>query len=409
MGYLSAPGARVTTVMGRRWTFVLGPRRDRARGAGAYSRRVSERSVLQVLQPQDGGVADHALRLSRGLVERGWAVEAAVSPGSTIAEPLAVAGVTVRELDFAREPGVGDLGAARRLRAIDARGGRRIVHAHSSKAGALARVALPESRRIAYTPHCFAFAAGFSAARRLAYRAIEQALVPRTGAIVAVCDWERRLAEKELVGAGRRTRVILNGVEPAGPEPPAPELVEFAGGLPLAGLVSVLRPQKDPLLFVRAAASLPSSAGRVAIVGNGELAEDVRREIDRLGAADRVRWFEFRGGVGRYLAALDVFALSSAWEAFPLSVLEAMSCGLPVVATDVGGVGEAVSDGVSGRLVAPGGTEAFAAALEELLGDASLRATMGERGRTDYESRYRVDPMIDAVAALYEELMERTR
>ncbi len=130
----------------------------------------------------------------------------------------------------------------------------------------------------------------------------------------------------------------------------------------------------------------------MAIVGNGELAEDVRREIDRLGAADRVRWFEFRGGVGRYLAALDVFALSSAWEAFPLSVLEAMSCGLPVVATDVGGVGEAVSDGVSGRLVAPGDTEAFAAALEELLGDASLRATMGERGRADYERRYRRGP-----------------
>ena len=148
-------------------------------------------------------------------------------------------------------------------------------------------------------------------------------------------------------------------------------------GEPLAGLISVLRPQKDPLLAVRAAARLEPGRDRLAIVGNGELAEAVRSEIERLGVGERVRWFPFEGGVGRYLAALDVFVLPSAWEAFPISLLEAMACAVPVVATDVGGVGEAVEDGVTGRLVAPGDEAALAAALAELLGDGDLRGRMG--------------------------------
>ena len=176
--------------------------------------------------------------------------------------------------------------------------------------------------------------------------------MPRTGALVAVCDWERRLAVSELRGIAARTRTIHNGAEPPDAREPAAELVEFAAGEPLAGLVSVLRPQKDPLLAVRAAARLEPGQGRLAIVGNGELAEAVRSEIERLDVGERVRWFPFEGGMGRYLAALDVFVLPSAWEAFPISLLEAMACAVPVVATDVGGVGEAVErrrDGPPGR------------------------------------------------------------
>lgn len=362
--------------------------------------------MLQVVQPLDGGVAEHVLRLSRGLTARGWTVTAALARDSTIAEPLAHAGVAVRELDLAREPGAADLRAARALRALDRSVGRPLVHAHSSKAGALCRGVLPDRRRLVYTPHCFAFAARFGAGRRLAYRAVEQALVARSGAVVAVCEWERRLALRELIGAGGVTRTIVNGVEAPAPEPPDPELVEFADGLPLAGLVSVLRPQKDPLLAVRAGAALPAGAGRLAIVGNGELAAQVRQEIDRLGAADRVRWFPYRGSVGGYLAALDLCVSSSAWEAFPLSVLEAMACGLPVLATDVGGVSEAVEDGGSGRLVAPGDLVALSAALVELLHDRGTREEMGGRGQVVYGERYRVEPMVDAVAGLYDELLE---
>ena len=364
-------------------------------------------AVLQVCQPEDGGVAEHVLRLARGLTERGWPVEAAVSGDSTIAPALAQAGIVVHELPLTREPGARDLRSARALRKLDRERGYSIVHAHSSKAGALVRGALRHPRRLVYTPHCFAFAAVSGEARRRAYRAIEQALVPRSGAILAVCEWEADLARRQLRRAAGRVRVVPNGVPDCGPADPHPELVAFRGEEPLAGLVSVLRPQKDPLLALRAAARLARGGGlpgRLAIVGNGELRAQVQGEIARLGVEDRVRWFPFEGSVGPYLRALDAFVLPSAWEALPLSVLEAMSCELPVVATTVGGVPEAVEDGVTGRLVAPGDAPALAAALAEVLGDADVRRRWGAAGRSAFERRFRVDPMIDSVAEVYSQL-----
>jgi glycosyltransferase involved in cell wall biosynthesis len=361
-----------------------------------------------VLQPQDGGVAAHVLQLAAGLRRRGWEVEVATPGSSGIVEPLRAAGVRVHHLPLVREPGRSDLAAARALRALDRTRGYGIVHAHSSKAGALIRAALPHRRRLVYTPHCFAFAARFGAPQRLVYRAIEQLAAPRAGAIVAVCDWERREALRCLAGARSAVRHIEYGVEPRAYGRPDRALLEFKADGPLAGMVSVLRPQKDPLLAVRSAHRLLSRGelpGRLAIVGNGPLEDAVRHEIERLGVGEHVRWFPYRGDVAPYLGALDLFVLPSAWEALPLSVLEAMSCGIPVLATSVGGVPEAVRDGVTGRLVPHGDEEALATALRDLLtAPARLRA-MGFAGRMAYEPRFRVERMVGDTEVLYRELL----
>ncbi len=363
--------------------------------------------VLQVLQPQDGGVAAHVLQLATGLRRRGWEIEVATPATSAIAGPLEAAGVPVHDLSLVREPGPSDFAAVRTLRALDASVGYALVHGHSSKAGALVRTALPDRRRLLYTPHCFAFAARFGGPQQLLYRAIEQAVVPRTGAIVAVCDWERREAER-LWGASGLVRYIEYGVEACGGAEPDPELMDFKGDAPLAGMVSVLRRQKDPLLAVRAMARLAARGrppGRLAIVGNGPLEGAVRDEIARLGVGDHVRWFPYRGAVGPYLSALDAFVLPSAWEALPLSLLEAMSCGLPVIATAVGGTPEAVEDSVTGRIVPHGDARALAAALWSFLSDSVLRAELGRAGLAAYEARFKAERMIDETESLYRELL----
>jgi glycosyltransferase involved in cell wall biosynthesis len=366
--------------------------------------------VLEVLQPQDGGVAAHVLQLAAGLRRRGWQIEVATPAGSGIVGALEDAGVPVHDLAVVREPSLSDLAAARTLRALDRHRRYGLVHAHSSKAGALVRAALPNRRRLLYTPHCFAFAARFGGTQRIVYRAVEQLAVPRTGALVAVCDWERREADG-LWGADAVVRHIEYGVDACDGADPDPELVMFAGGEPLAGMVSVLRPQKDPLLAVRAAARLIDRGelpGRLAIVGNGPVEDEVRDEIERRGISDRVRWFPYRGDVGPYLAALDLFVLPSAWEALPLSLLEAMSCGLPIVATAVGGTPEAVIDGVTGRLIDHGDEEGLAAALRELLADRGAREEMGRTGLEMYEARFRVERMLDETESLYREQLDAT-
>jgi len=108
-------------------------------------------------------------------------------------------------------------------------------------------------------------------------------------------------------------------------------------------------------------------------------------------------------------AAADVFCLPSWWEAMPLSVLEAMAAGLPVVATDVGDVGRAVADGLTGRVVPVRDPESLAAAFEPLLVDPDLRRRMGAAGRARVEKLFSADVTADGVSMLYDELLQGAR
>ncbi|MFN2617706.1 MAG: glycosyltransferase [Thermoleophilaceae bacterium] len=364
--------------------------------------------ILHVLQADPGGAPQHVLRLTGGLADRGWRVEVAVDPRSGIHDRLASAGVGVHLLPGSkRRPGLADLKVGRALRALQREHRYAIVHAHSSKSGAVARSCLQRSTPVVYTPHCFPFAAGFSAPERAAYRAIEQALVPRSAAIVVVSDWERRQGVR-LRGAERKLRLIENGVPACEQVAPSAELEEFKDERPLAGFVSPLRPVKDPLVLVRAMSLLANrgrAPGRLAIVGNGPLRQAVESEIAERGLQADVRCFSFEDGPYGYLRSIDLLVLPSLWESLPLAPLEAMSCGVPVLATRVGGLPELVREGETGALVAPAAPEELASRLERLLGDREQLARMGAAARAQAERRFGLDTMVERTAALYEELI----
>jgi glycosyltransferase involved in cell wall biosynthesis len=366
--------------------------------------------LLQVLQPLDGGVAQHVLWLALGLRERDWPVEVAAPPDCSVLAALEAGGVTVHRLPLSRSPAASDVATARALRALLSDGRHVLVHAHSSKAGALSRIAAGGRRPVVYTPHCFAFAASaFGPAARTVYRAVEQMLVYRTAAIVAVSEWEAQLARRSLKGVGGKVVAIPNGVRaPDTPPAPARDLVEFAAGAPVALFLSKLRAQKNPLALVRAAAHLNARAalpGRVAIVGEGELEGDVRHEIAARGLGRDVRLFPFAGAVHPYLAAADLLVLPSRWESLPISLIEAMASGLPVLATAVGGVPELVHDGVTGRLVPPDDEPALAAALATLLEDRDRRERMGAAARRLADERFALETMIEHTERLYERVL----
>lgn len=373
------------------------------------SRRIRSRGpILQVMEPLDGGVARYVLWLSRGLHERGWQVEVVTGAGSMVLAELQEAGVPVHELPLRKSALAGAV-AARDLRRLDRDRRYRLVHAHSSWAGFLGRAALRGRQRIVYSPHCFSFLGKLPLPTRALGWAAEQALVPRTARIVGAGPWEIRAGAARLVGGRRRARVVPTGV----PEPPETEadqrMLSFAAGAPLVGMVAALRAQKAPLSLVLAAGVLARQGrlrARVAIVGDGPLAETVESEILRLGLEGRVRRFSFLGTSEPHMRALDLLVLPSEWEAYSIAVLEAFACGVPVLATDVGGTAELLGHGSAGGLVRPGDPEALADALAGALAEPSLLATWASAGRERHQREHRLGCMIDATERVYREVLD---
>ena len=143
------------------------------------------------------------------------------------------------------------------------------------------------------------------------------------------------------------------------------------------------------------------------LVGDGPEREGVERQAVALGLSGAVAFLGEQRQMGRFFAEADLFLLPSEQESFGLAALEALASGVPVVATDVGGVSEVVRHGETGRLVPPGDPRAMAAAVVDLLADTPRRAAMGKAARADAMERFRPEPVVSRVEALYRELLAR--
>ncbi len=355
--------------------------------------------VLLVSQPLDGGVYRHVMDLCSGLSERGHRVALAApwtstSGDDTCYEPL-------------RVPLQRAVSAPREARAVTAlalavdRWAPDVVHAHSSKAGAAARLArcARPGTPVVYTPHGFAFAGHFSPRRRRVYRAAERVLAPLTSAVVAVCEAERTLAEQ--VHPSTRVRVVHNGVMTA-------DVVGTASGRPVLTALAHFRPGKGLLTLLDAMPSILEHVpdAQLRLVGDGPERRLLERRVQDLGIREHVDMPGAASDARSALHGTSVFVHPSWAESFPYAVLDAMALGLPVVATDVGGVSEAVRDGLTGRLVRPHDPSQLSAAVVPLLLDLRLAARLGEAGREAVRA-FSVDDMVEQTEAVYESV-ERT-
>jgi glycosyltransferase involved in cell wall biosynthesis len=372
------------------------------------------RRCLLVFEPPDGGVAENAMRLALGLPERGWEPWVAGPQHSIVYPALERAGVPIAKLPLVRGYGAPrlDLAALRRLLAITRRRRFDLMHAHSAKAGVLGRVAARLTGTPAvYSPHCFPFVGPWRLPRRTFSLGVERLLGPWTEALVCVSEDERRLALANRLACPGRLVVVHNGSEPCRTAlDPDPELAAFASEGPLAATMAVLRPQKAVHVFVEAAPAILARVpeARLAVIGNGDLRPGLEELAGTLVPDGRLRFFDFRAPASRQLQSLAVFVLPSAWEAFPISTVEAMACGVPQVVTDVGGSSEAVVEGETGLLCPPNDPPALAARVAELLADPAQRERMSAASRERHRERFTLERMLDETAAAYERVL-RTR
>lgn len=175
----------------------------------------------------------------------------------------------------------------------------------------------------------------------------------------------------------------------------------------LVGVVAQLIPRKGHRFLLEALPPLISRYPRLRVLlfGQGPEEEALRRRIAETGLNDLVLLAGFRSDLDHILPCLDLLVHPATMEGLGVSLLQAASAGVPIIASDAGGIPEAVRDGENGLLVPPGDVAALGAALGRLLGDAELRRRLGEGGRAMMRREFSIDAMVEGNLAVYRELL----
>jgi glycosyltransferase involved in cell wall biosynthesis len=283
-----------------------------------------------------------------------------------------------------------------------------LVHGHQGEDIATLALALLAAARhrcpLVVTLHCsvrHTFAGGSPEARflRLVGGAVERAAVRRAAAVIVLVPRAAESLREDGV-AMEKVHVLPSGFDPALFERETDDLFAEVPH-PRIGYVGRLAEQKRPDLLVEAFGDVEEAA-RLVVVGDGPLREQVEAAVRRSPARDRITLHGFvpHEQVPAVLRSLDLLVLPSIYEEMGSVLAEAMACGLPVVASDVGGIPDVVRDGETGILVPPGDVPALTKALDGVLRDPSLRTRLGEEARRQ-SVRYSWPGLAARIADLY--------
>ncbi|MGU3499858.1 glycosyltransferase [Mycobacterium sp. C31M] len=240
-------------------------------------------------------------------------------------------------------------------------------------------------------------------------RTLDRWMIRWTSAYFGVADVQRPFMVRERHYPDQKIRIIHNGVDAALFDVTTHRDVLAEFGLPEAGpvvgILGALRWEKDHETFLRAAHivldQMPSA--KFLVVGDGPCRGQLERLCRELGITENVRFTGMRSDVSRLLCAMDVFAMTSVTECFPMALLEAMACARPVVCTAVGGINEIVDDGRTGYLVPPKDPAQIAARVVHLLSDPQAARSMGFAGRCRVESEFGLDRSVEGAQLAIEE------
>jgi glycosyltransferase involved in cell wall biosynthesis len=277
-----------------------------------------------------------------------------------------------------------------------------LVTAHGAKVGILGRLAARVLRLpLVVTVHGWACAPGTPPLQALASRWLERTIGPLASKVITVSEFDRRFGVDTRLVSENRVVTVHNGMPDI-----AVELRAVPGGAPVR-LVMVARfePQKDHATLLRALGGLQTHPWNLDLVGDGPLRPAMEALADSLGIRERVNFLGQRRDVDRILSQSHISTLVSNWEGFPLSILEAMRAGLPVVATGVGGVAEAIEDGKTGYVVAQGDPDVLRDRIERLLTSSALRVQLGTNGRRRYEQHFTLDRLVANTLTVYRNVL----
>lgn len=351
-----------------------------------------------------GGAQIHIRDLVISLAAQGHECTVMTGGAGLFVDMLRAAHVPTRQLTDLVVPirPIRDVRALREIRAGVRQCAPDLIAAHSSKAGILARIAgrslgIP----VVLTAHGWSFTPGVAPLSATMYRLIERSAGPLAAKIITVSEFDRRLALEAGVSTADRLVTVYNGIDDV------PLALRAEPGRRPVRLIMVARfgAQKDHPTLFRALAGLTDEPWELDLVGDGPQMPQAKAMAGSLGLGDRIRFLGQRKDVGELLANAQVSVLATNWEGFPLSILESMRAGLPMVATDVAGVAESVTDGESGYLVPRGDADLLRDRIRRLLSDGELRQQLGASGRARYERDFTLTEFVRHTLAVYEDVL----
>jgi glycosyltransferase involved in cell wall biosynthesis len=387
---------------------------------GASARRIK---VLRVIARLNiGGPAIHVVLLTAGL-DRAHFESALVSgsenPGEgsmlDYARSHGVEPIIIPEIVGEFSLGPRELKAVLQLYRMIRRERPHIVHTHTAKAGFVGRLAARLARVpvVVHTFHGHVLHGYYSPRKTYLLRRMERLLAGVSDRIIAVSEQVKRDLVSYGVAPAGHIQVVPLGLELG----PFLKSVEWQGAFRrelrmdgrerLIGIVGRIFPIKNHRLFLEAAARVAKedALARFIIVGDGVLRPEIEAYARDLGLVDRLIFTGWRRDLPRIYADLDVLAVTSNNEGTPVSAIEAMASGCPVVATRVGGLPDLIDEGETGYLVPPGDAAAVASALARLLTNTENARRMGQAARAAVQKRYAAERLISDVAGLYRDLL----
>ena len=372
-----------------------------------------------------GGPALHVVYLAAGLADRGYETTLVAGSVAHGEDSMAFAaerlGVPILRMDELRRDiaPVRDAIAVAKLARLIQQTRPQILHTHTAKAGAVGRLAALVAGRarppiVLHTFHGHVLHGYFDPFRTAGFRALERLLARTSTALVAVSPQVRDDLVRLGVARRKQFAVVRLGIELEervaagdGLRGESRRLLGIGGDRFVVGWIGRMTEVKGTDHVLRAFRHLRESGvdACLCLVGDGPDRPTLERRAHHLGIMRDTLFLGFQQDVAPFYAAFDALLLPSLNEGTPVSAIEALAAGCPVVATRVGGVPDVVRDGEDGFLVDSGAVSELAAGLARLAEDPELRRRMGAAGRARVLGRYGVERLVDETDLLYRSLL----
>lgn len=313
------------------------------------------------------------------------------------------------QVEMIRAIGVNDLKAIREVRKLIKRYNPDIVYAHSSKAGAIARVAdLGIKNYCLYNPHGWAFNMRCSAKKKAMYTAIEKIAAPFCDKIICISDAEKQSALNKKICQEDKLQVIYNGVDIEAYENGVHGAVKREDlNIPedafVVGMVGRMSPQKAPDVFIKMAKLVKDKVpnAHFIIVGNGDLEAEIRRYAEENGFSDSLHITGWVDNPMSYVELFDVACLLSRWEGFGLALPEYMMAGKPIVASRVDAIPNIIWDGENGLLVEMDDANGASEAVMRIYREDGIREKLVAQSVKDVHEKFNVRRVADEHKKLF--------